>query len=151
MTPLVTLEEVLHLLRRSPLHCRLTLPEIIDWVYMPMYAQQYLVFRRETNGPLTGYLSYAMVNDEMHTRMIDGSAQLYTPEDWNSGPHLWITDFVAPYGDVRQIAGAARKWFAKRSIRPADVHWVRRYATAINEPRERIKGTWQSSFSRYSH
>lgn len=54
------------------------------------------------------FINWARVSDEVHQRLLGGTGRL-APHEWNGGPHLWIVDIIAPFGELEDLLGAIRR------------------------------------------
>jgi cytolysin-activating lysine-acyltransferase len=88
--------DLMFLAARCPRHARLTAAQLRR-AYEPMVMRgQYKIFRFD--GIARGMLTFAFLSSDAERRYIAG--QPLRPEDWRSGPSLWITDILAPYGGL---------------------------------------------------
>jgi hemolysin-activating ACP:hemolysin acyltransferase len=87
--------EVMFLLARNNLHRAYSIAEMQRRVMYPIGLGQFSIYRSDTK-PLA-LLTWAFVTDAIDRRFRTEVADL-NPEEWNSGPHLWYMDFVAPFG-----------------------------------------------------
>ncbi|CAN7320021.1 toxin-activating lysine-acyltransferase [Pararhizobium sp. LjRoot238] len=97
---------------------------------------QFHVFFDQTGAP-NGFITWAFFDEELHRKFfIDGEPPAF--EKWNSGPHLWLMDTIAPFGDtLYMIRELARNRFREISI----AHSVKR---AADGSVQRIK-VWKNS------
>jgi len=87
--------EILYLLARTAVHRSYTIADMEQRVLQPVGRDQFRLYRGRA-GPLA-LLTWAFVSDALHARLQEEVVDL-APEEWNSGPHLWYMDFVAPFG-----------------------------------------------------
>ena len=67
-----------------------------EWLVVPpILAKQFRLFRR--NNVPVGFISWALLDDEVEARIINGSVKL-APNEWTKGKKLWIIDVIAPFG-----------------------------------------------------
>lgn len=68
----------------------------MDWLLLPpvMLDQCRLYTRKRV--PFA-FFTWARVSDAVDQRLRSGIARL-APQEWNTGPHVWLTDAVAPFG-----------------------------------------------------
>jgi hemolysin-activating ACP:hemolysin acyltransferase len=52
-------------------------------------------------------MSYALFNEETEAGYLDGT-RFIQPDDWAAGDRLWLVDFIAPFGGVREIVREGR-------------------------------------------
>lgn len=101
----VTADEILgqitRLMMMSPKHRQMFVSEVELQVVPPLKLGQCRVLMGEDGQPLA-YASWARVSDEVHARLEAGNHRL-RPDDWNSGPHPWLIDIVAPPKALPQV------------------------------------------------
>ena len=102
--------EVIELLRHSRLHRSVRLRKLIDNFETPLTINQYRYWRNK-HEKLVGFCSYALVSDEVLTRLRDGASM--EKDWWQSGNHLWLAEFVAPFGHVSFIVKDTVRYFNK--------------------------------------
>ena len=102
--------EVVELLRHSRLHRSVRLRKLIDNFETPLTINQYRYWRNK-HEKLVGFCSYALVSDEVLTRLRDGASM--EKDWWQSGNHLWLAEFVAPFGHVSFIVKDTVRYFNK--------------------------------------
>ena len=67
-----------------------------EWLVVPpILAKQFRLFRR--NNVPVGFISWALLDDEVEARIINGSVKL-APNEWTIGKKFWIIDVIAPFG-----------------------------------------------------
>ena len=67
-----------------------------EWLVVPpILAKQFRLFRR--NNVPVGFISWALLDDEVEARIINGSVKL-APNEWTRGKKFWIIDVIAPFG-----------------------------------------------------
>lgn len=101
MTPLHQLGEITWLMGHSKLHQDWPLRSIARWVLPALSAKQYRVFHREDRP--TAYVSWAWMSKEVEEAYVKNTNSL-DPKAWNSGDRGWIIDYIAPFGDARNVA-----------------------------------------------
>lgn len=70
----------------------------MQWVLLPpVILDQCRLYTK--NGIPWAFLSWAMVSDAIHERLMSGTAKL-APHEWRSGDHCWLIDTVAPFGGM---------------------------------------------------
>lgn len=94
-TPAEVVGTVAWLMMQDPTHKHAFLADLEWMVIPPVMNRQFRLFR-EGKTPV-GYAAWARVSDEVNDRLKDGNHKL-RPADWTSGEHLWLVDFVAPFG-----------------------------------------------------
>lgn len=101
--------EMTALLMRTPSYKHHALADL-EWLLVPpLLLNQFSLAeaRSKENGfsaPL-GFALWARLSDELDARMkADPGATLrLKPEDWNSGPHLWLIEAVGPANIVKAL------------------------------------------------
>ena len=129
------LGEIIWLLGYSDLHQSWPIGSIRQWVIPALHHNQFRLYRRD--GRPRGYVSWAWMSKDVEQRYV-----LDTPsfrlEDWKSGEHAWIIDFVAPFGDAREILRDLKyNLFADEvgrylRVRPGSKTMQIRYAHGVN-------------------
>lgn len=72
-----------------------------DWLVLPpVILDQCRLFTK--NGIPFSFVAWARVNDDIDARLRAGMPKL-APHEWKSGPHIWLTDIVAPFGGADEI------------------------------------------------
>ena len=75
---------------------------------------QYHIFR--SGGYPRAFVSWAGLNPEAERRFAVDHLPL-PPEDWNSGPAVWLVDLVAPFGHLHEIVPKLTENPALRRLR----------------------------------
>lgn len=94
--------DIVSVLMRAPKYRTLSLDALRTNILPAVTHNQYLVARvRQKAGAGTfpgGVAVWACVSDEVDARLRSAADQplKLAPQDWKSGPHLWLIDFVAP-------------------------------------------------------
>jgi cytolysin-activating lysine-acyltransferase len=89
---------------------RFTFMADLDWRLLPpMVLDQCRVFSKQDIP--WAYCSWARVSDAVDARL-KSSVPVIAPHEWQSGPHWWLIDVVAPFGDVEAVAKEAMAQFA---------------------------------------
>jgi hemolysin-activating ACP:hemolysin acyltransferase len=94
--------DVVSILMRAPKHKALSLEALCTNVLPAVRLDQHLVARIHQPGngaPVpAGLALWATVSDELDGRLRQRAVQppRLMSKDWNSGPHLWLIDLVAP-------------------------------------------------------
>jgi cytolysin-activating lysine-acyltransferase len=101
------LSDVTWLWLHSPLHREQHVMALERNLSAPMKARQYILASvADSAGTLrpVAFLAWANFSAEAEGRyMQGGSSDLLHKEDWNSGDRMWLTDWVAPFGDAGQF------------------------------------------------
>lgn len=70
----------------------------VDWLLLPpVVLDQCRLYTK--NGIPFAFFTWATVNDAIDQRLRSGVAKI-APHEWKSGPHLWLIDVVAPFGQA---------------------------------------------------
>jgi hemolysin-activating ACP:hemolysin acyltransferase len=105
------LGEILWLYANSPLHQRLKLFEVEQYVMPAIKHQRYRIYKR--NGTPVGYVGIARLAKEVEDAWLYNKYVLQ-PDDWVSGDRLWILQFVVPFGDT--LAVRKKLWYEPELI-----------------------------------
>lgn len=81
--------------RDAPLH---TLPTLL----LPLIKQQQYAIAVKDGRPVF-FLGWAWMDEEAEQRYLSHASVMMKEADWTSGNRLWITDFIAPFGDIRNL------------------------------------------------
>ncbi len=100
------LGEILWLYSHSPLHRRLRLFEVEQYVLPAIKHQRYRIYKR--NGVPVGYVSIAHLAKDIESAWLGGKYTLQ-PDDWLSGDRIWILQYVVPFGDVEDVKERLRR------------------------------------------
>ncbi|WP_367948764.1 toxin-activating lysine-acyltransferase [Pseudomonas graminis] len=105
----------------------------------PAILHQQIAFIFSGFGDVRGYYTWALLSDEVSSRLINDADFMLHPSEWNEGSSLWIIDFCFPYGDLSAGIQDIRCRF-----RGDDISWVRRDVRLV--PRKIIR-SGKSGFS----
>jgi cytolysin-activating lysine-acyltransferase len=97
--------KIVWLMGQSKVHQAHDISDLHRVVLPPVALQQYRIW--EADDYPVGYMSYALFNEEAETAFIH-NLRFMEPEDWRSGEKLWLVDFIAPFGNVREIVREGR-------------------------------------------
>ena len=100
----------MELVKHSKFHRPLRFKLIIKSFDTPLKLNQYR-FWRNNKQKLVGFCSYALVSDEVLTKLRHGASM--EKDWWQSGNHLWLAEFVAPFGHVSFIVKDTVRYFNK--------------------------------------
>lgn len=101
MSNAAVLGEIVWLLSHSSLHQDWPIGSIQQWVFPALVHNQFRVYRR--NGKPKGFVSWARMSKAVEEAYVLDTSSLQ-PDGWKAGDHIWIIDFVAPFGDAKEIA-----------------------------------------------
>ena len=100
----------MELVKHSKFHRPLRFKLIIKSFDTPLKLNQYR-FWRNNKQKLVGFCSYALVSDEVLTKLRHGASM--EKDWWQSGKNLWLAEFVAPFGHVSFIVKDTVRYFNK--------------------------------------
>ena len=106
--PSAVLGEVVWLYSISPLHHDWKISTIHRWIIPALRQKQYRIYHRGSK-PI-GFVSWAFLSEQVAGTYIDSPNSL-RPQDWQSGDKRWFIDFIAPFGDTKEIIRDLRKRF----------------------------------------
>lgn len=70
----------------------------MDWRLLPaVILDQCRLYSK--NGIPFAFFTWARVNDAIDARLRSGVPRL-APHEWKTGPHVWLIDLVAPFGQA---------------------------------------------------
>jgi cytolysin-activating lysine-acyltransferase len=99
--------DMMFLAFRSPRHVRMPVSVLRTYLEPPLVSGQFRLFRFD-DVPRAMF-TWAHLGPEAERKLVTGEPLV--PEDWKSGPNLWIVDMIAPYaGLTAQIA----RWIMER-------------------------------------
>lgn len=78
------------------------------WLQAPILLKQ-ITFFYDTLGSPVGYVTWAYLTPDVERRFLDDPGFLLHFSEWNEGDRLWMIDFVAPDGMVREIVDYIRR------------------------------------------
>ena len=93
------------LMGHSDQHCDWSVDDIHRLIIPPVALQQFRIWQVDEHP--VGLMTWALFNEETEAGYLDGSRKIQ-PEDWNAGDRLWLVDFIAPYGNVREMVREGR-------------------------------------------
>lgn len=82
-------------------------------------------FLYNSKGSPVAFATWAFVTDEVAQSMLADPNYCMDISEWNEGDQLWLVDFVAPFGEARNLV---RKLFAAYLPGAWHVRGIRRYA-----------------------
>ena len=72
----------------------------------PVMLDQFRIYRRGSRP--VGLVTWAWLSPEAEAAHLAGERPI-AAEEWRGGDRLWYPDFVAPFGDLREIVRDARR------------------------------------------
>ena len=89
---------------------RYTFVADIDWRFLPPIVLDQCRLFTKAELPWA-FATWAFVSDAVHERL-KTAAPVIAPHEWKSGPHAWLVDVVAPFGDQLSTAQDVAKSIA---------------------------------------
>jgi cytolysin-activating lysine-acyltransferase len=85
--------------RHIPLHA------LNDLLLPAIRLQQFVLVMEvlEQGSRPVAYFGWANLNAQAESRYISNPTAGLSPDDWNSGDRMWLTDYFAPFGNVVRI------------------------------------------------
>jgi len=78
----------------------------IDWAILPpVILDQCRLYTKE--GIPFAFFTWALVSDVVDQRLRSGTPRI-APNEWQSGPHLWLVDVVTPFGKTEEMIDELR-------------------------------------------
>ena len=87
----------------SPFHRKWKVSSVLERIIPPLALGQFRIVVK--NEKPVGFLTWALFTEDAETAYLKKHRKIKL-EEWNAGDRLWFTDFVAPYGKVREIIKA---------------------------------------------
>lgn len=87
--------------RDAPLH---TLPTLL----LPQIKQRQYAIAVKGGSPVF-FLGWARMDEDAERRYLTNASVMMKEADWISGSRLWITDFIAPFGEIRTLQKLTRE------------------------------------------
>jgi cytolysin-activating lysine-acyltransferase len=82
-------------------------------------------FLYNSKGSPVAFATWAFVTDEVAQTMLADPNYCMDISEWNEGDQLWMVDFVAPFGEARNLVRKLRATYLPGAWR---VRGIRRYA-----------------------
>lgn len=119
--------DALFLFNQSEEHTGYCLFEFNAYAIYPMLHGKMRIFYDDEGTKPIGLVTWAYLSEEKGEQFFDNAYMLdepdYVPED---GDQLWGIEFIAPYGNVRQIMKAMKQVYYDLYKQPKrSVHWKR--------------------------
>lgn len=92
---------------RSTRHSQMSVATLRTYLEPAVESGQFRIFRFD-DVPRAMY-TWAWLGPEVERKLIEGEP--LTRSDWQSGPHLWIVDLIAPY---RGLTASIVRWIMQR-------------------------------------
>lgn len=87
---------------------RFSIAAVHLWLWPAIRLSQ-IVATTGRGGVWTGYATWAYFSPEMSANFPKYDPPFLHISDWNEGYELWILDFVAPYGNARELANLLKR------------------------------------------
>jgi len=114
---------------RRSCYANYPLASIWAWSVPPARLGQIHLFV-DQEGRVIGYVCWAYLTQRAARKFSTGQSSILRAREWNEGDQLWITDFVALYGQVRTCVRQAlqlfRDWMVARFLRRDSTGNIRR-------------------------
>tara|TARA_R110000744_G_scaffold298194_1_gene407861 strand:+ start:744 stop:1145 length:402 start_codon:yes stop_codon:yes gene_type:complete len=93
------LDDALDLMMYSDIHRKWSVGDLHRLIIPPISLGQFGFLR--TGGKPVSLLTWAWLTKEAEKGYIEGTRKIQ-PKDWDAGDELWVVDFIAPFGRVRE-------------------------------------------------
>ena len=114
--------DILYLLTMSEFHHHWKMHQVKRVFVPPMYHGQYRIWYNNTDP--FGFCLWAWVSDEILEKLLNEEYRMQA-DDWQSGKNLYLAEFVAPFGNTRQIVRNMRKFVKENFGENIKGHWYR--------------------------
>ncbi len=115
-----TVGQIVSLMSHSPMHRHFPVADLSDLILPPVLKGQYRLFHNE-HGCAVAFVCWGFFSDAARDKFL-GCKEVLTLEDWTSGSHVFVTDFIAPFGHAKKIVKEL-----KTKVFPNDVVHALRY------------------------
>jgi cytolysin-activating lysine-acyltransferase len=114
--------DVLSIVALSDFHHHWKMHKVKRVFVPPLQIGQFRIWYQDSRP--TGFCSWAWVSDEILNKL-QKENYLMQPQDWKSGSNLWFAEFVAPYGNARQMVKDMRRFILNQYGENIKGHWFR--------------------------
>ena len=114
--------DVLSIVALSDFHHHWKMHKVKRVFVPPLQIGQFRIWYHDSRP--SGFCSWAWVSDEILNKL-QNENYLMQPEDWKSGSNLWFAEFVAPYGNTRQMVKDMRRFILNQYGENIKGHWFR--------------------------
>ncbi|WP_372389190.1 toxin-activating lysine-acyltransferase [Xanthomonas axonopodis] len=97
------------------------------WLWPAIRLGQIMTLRN-SRGLWVAYATWAYLSPEFAARRWSGDPPYLHVSEWNEGSELWLVDFVAPFGNARELSRLLRKKFTAEHER---VNYVARHPVGM--------------------
>ncbi|MCR9387271.1 RTX toxin-activating lysine-acyltransferase RtxC [Vibrio metoecus] len=91
----------------SPLHRRYLVIEWIERILPAFELNQFCYYEDEHERPIA-FCNWAFVSDKVREELLSGVREI-SQSDWQSGPHIYIPELIAPFGHGREVVNDLRR------------------------------------------
>jgi cytolysin-activating lysine-acyltransferase len=95
------LGEVSMLMMQSQLHCSYFIGDMYECILPPIDLNQFRIYYKKGGYPI-GFVCWAFLSEDKEQAYLKGEYSVQIA-DWNSGDKLIFTEFIAPFGNVKNI------------------------------------------------
>ena len=106
ITSSAILGEMVWLYSFSGIHRDWPVGSIHQWLLPAIMHKQYRIYHKGKKP--VGFVTWAWLSREGETAYVRNTKSLQ-PKDWKSGDRLWFLDFIAPFGDTKNMAQDLRQ------------------------------------------
>ena len=85
--------------------------DLLYYFFPPLYLNQFRLYKR--NNTLVGFISWAYFSLQKEREYQQGQFTIST-SDWRSGDRLWFVDFIAPFGDAKDMIRDIRQFMTEK-------------------------------------
>lgn len=121
---------IMSLMANSDFHRQWSPKAVLNWIFPPVLHGQYVILR--DTGKAVGTATWAFTDDAGQDALKRNSRPL-TLAEWRSGKHIWVVDFIAPFGHARVLSRLLRTLAIDAGLADQTVHRIRRYADPPTE------------------
>lgn len=122
--------EIVTLMTQSPVHKVYRVEDLPLTILIPIELNQFRIYRNSKGEPMA-LVTWGMFSKEAEATFLRQTT-LLTKGDWRSGDIIYFTDFIVPYGQVKQIVKDLRERFRGKTT--YSIHY-----DAPNQQRPRIR------------
>lgn len=115
---------VLDLTLHSKVHAKWTLEDCYRLFAPPLQLGQYVTLQE--GDKIVGFATYAMLSAEASDAFTHSTRKLQ-PEDWRSGPEIWLIDCIAPWGHGTVVARLLRQHLRAQGYIGKTISYRRKY------------------------
>ena len=116
------LGDILYLVAVSEFHHHWKMHQVKRVFVPPVHYKQYRIWY-SNNNPV-GACIWAWVSDEVLEKLKTDSYKIQH-DDWQSGKHLWVAEFISPFGQTRQMVRNMRQFVRKNYGKKVKGQWYR--------------------------